>query len=125
MPKIISYTPPWLSRPTPGSQAFTNQRKTLARESPLPSSFHGPHRLLAHRGTEIFTVVGNEIRWLDLRILQNDWEERTDPAVKTRDFPHEHQQRDEEEQQQQQQEASQLSSYRVYKPIVPTFLRVN
>ncbi len=89
MPKIISYTPPWLSRPSPGSQAFTNIQDHDLNPSNRPSCpsfsshdnvdqpYSGPHRLLARRGTEVFVVVGNQIRWTDLRMVKNDWEEQT------------------------------------------------
>jgi hypothetical protein len=40
-------------------------------------SYQGPHRLLANRGTEIFTVVDNKIRWADLARVKSDWEEQT------------------------------------------------
>ena len=35
----------------------------------------GPRRTIARRGTEIFVVVGNQIRWSDLCMLKDDWEE--------------------------------------------------
>lgn len=88
MPKIISYTPPWLSRPSPGSQAFTtlpsHDSDPLKRASQLgsptgqsdPQPYYGPHRLLARRGTEVFVVVENQIRWLDLSMVKHAWEER-------------------------------------------------
>ena len=112
MPKIISYTPPWLSRPSPGSQAFTNPlnrgSSPSKRSSYLGSpnreiaqqSYYGPHRLLARRGTEIFVVVGSEIRWLDLHMVKNDWEEQTSHAANRRDLP-------------EPQDESQVSPYRV------------
>jgi nucleoporin NUP82 len=102
MPKILSYTPAWLSRPSPGSQAFTSSNNTPSRES-SSTPFHGPHRLLAYRGTEIFSVVGNEIRWLDLRKLKNDWEASTDFGARGKDSSSE----------QQRRAASQNASYRV------------
>ncbi|KAF7510710.1 hypothetical protein GJ744_006076 [Endocarpon pusillum] len=89
MPKIISYTPPWLSRPSPGSQAFINIQNNDSNPSKRPphlsspshevadQPYYGPHRLLARRGTEIFVVIGNQIRWTDLRMIKNDWEEHT------------------------------------------------
>lgn len=98
MPKIISYTPPWLSRPALGSQAFTNfsehedspAKSSSGLGSPARQNTHqpydGPHRLLARRGNEIFVVVGNQIRWLDLHMLKNDWEEQSDFA-RSRNHP--------------------------------------
>lgn len=91
MPKILSYTPPWLARPSPGSKIFTDTgtqdpKNTTSLGSPqagLPRSvksdeaYQGPRRLLAKRGTEIFVVVDNKIRWADLVRVKNDWEEHT------------------------------------------------
>lgn len=89
MPKIISYTPPWLSRPSPGSQAFISIQNHDSTPSKRPSHlsspshevvdqpYYGPHRLLARRGTEIFVVIGNQIRWTDLGMIKNNWEEQT------------------------------------------------
>src|SRR3954452_9534421 len=89
MPKILDYTPPWLTRPSQGSKIFTDppshgsQASPSKRTSQLNSpngvkqreSYQGPHRLLANRGTEIFTVVDNKIRWADLAKVKSDWEE--------------------------------------------------
>jgi nucleoporin NUP82 len=91
MPKILSFTPPWLARPSPGSKIFTStpghgsQTSTSLRTSQSGSpnsvkqneSYQGPRRLLAKRGTEIFTVVDNKIRWADLARVKSDWEEHT------------------------------------------------
>ena len=91
MPKVLNYTPPWLARPSPGAQIFTGPRghasrpSTSMRTSQLGSpngvkqneSYQGPRRLLANRGTEIFTVVDNQIRWADLVRVKSDWEELT------------------------------------------------
>ena len=90
MPKILSYTPPWLSRPSPGSKIFSDPRghvsqtSTSNRTSQLGSpngvkqgeSYQGPRRLLANRGTEIFSVVDNKIRWADLARAKSDWDEQ-------------------------------------------------
>jgi hypothetical protein len=90
MPKILNYTPPWLSRPSPGSKIFSDPRghvsqtSTSHRTSQLGSpngvkqgeSYQGPRRLLANRGTEIFTVVDNKIRWADLAHIKSEWDEQ-------------------------------------------------
>jgi nucleoporin NUP82 len=90
MPKILSYTPPWLSRPSPGSKIFSDPRghvsqtSTSNRTSQLGSpngvkqdeNYQGPRRLLASRGTEIFSVVDNKIRWADLARVKSDWDEQ-------------------------------------------------
>jgi nucleoporin NUP82 len=91
MPKILNYTPPWLARPSPGSKIFTHTttngsqppKSLRTSQSSSPNgvkpndSYQGPRRLLASRGTEIFTVVDNKIRWADLARVKNDWEEQT------------------------------------------------
>src|ERR1700761_4641469 len=88
MPKVIGATPPYLARPSPGSQIFaasepkplpspskgsTSISTTDASSTPTP--YQGPRRLIASRGAEIFTVVENKIRWADLRAVQDEWEE--------------------------------------------------
>lgn len=70
MPRVLSYTPPWLSRPAPG---FNLLSTTPSSES-SPSEPHAPSRLIAHRGTEIFVAVKNELRWSDLLLLRENWE---------------------------------------------------
>lgn len=90
MPRIISYTPPWLSRPNPGFQVFSSTPPTLSpphTDGKSPRQFtneqadwarsadEGPRRTIARRGTEIFVVADNQIRWTDLCMLKDDWEE--------------------------------------------------
>ena len=87
MPKIISYTPSWLSRPSPGFQLFgTSHGRSSPRHVAGPRSkvqedggasraaYIGPRKIIATRGTEIFVVVDNEIRWSDLCMLRDVWE---------------------------------------------------
>ena len=87
MPKILSYTPAWLSRPSPGFNLFVSDGKKLSDDidgHTLKNSTNGvrrrsedksrPHRTIARRGTEIFIAVGNTIRWADLCMLKDDWE---------------------------------------------------
>ena len=89
MPKVLSYTPSWLSRPSPGFHLFTSpQGKPLSKKvngkDPRKSrnggsnreEYVGPSRLIARRGTEIFVVVDNTIRWSDLCMLKDVWEEQ-------------------------------------------------
>ena len=81
MPQIISYTPPWLSRPNPGWEIFTPSatdasypsltQKSHSKTSAKP----GPRRTIAQRGTEVFIAVGKEIRWADLVYLKEAWED--------------------------------------------------
>ena len=88
MPKVISYTPSWLSRLSPGFRLFSSSQdvshspRENGKSPALPVSsnkiegdYLGPKRTIARRGTEIFVVVGNHIRWSDLCMLKDDWEE--------------------------------------------------
>ncbi|EXJ54495.1 hypothetical protein A1O7_09835 [Cladophialophora yegresii CBS 114405] len=84
MPKVIGYTPPFLCRPSPGSKIFTDpepqspvspSKRSSYIGSPPQAQYQGSRRLIASRGTEIFTVVGNKIRWADLATVRDDWEE--------------------------------------------------
>ena len=88
MPRIISYTPAWLSRPSPGFDIFSSGSKASAPPATNGTSpqkadgidedepYVGPQRTIARRGTEIFVAVGKEIRWSDLCMLKDDWEEK-------------------------------------------------
>ncbi len=82
MPKVLSYTPAWLSKPNPGHQIFTPtpiaQAATLSATSASSrrSAKPGPRRTLAHRGSEVFIAVGKEIRWADLVYLKEAWEDK-------------------------------------------------
>ncbi|KAI9723270.1 MAG: hypothetical protein M1812_001152 [Candelaria pacifica] len=88
MPKILSYTPAWLSRPSPGFDTFSSKassRPSSSSKARSPkrnsngttgtASYVGPRRTIARRGTEIFVVVDNQIRWSELCMLKDDWEE--------------------------------------------------
>ena len=78
MPKIISLTPRWLTRPSPGAEVFAaapeQQHSSLRQQALVNESYLGPHKVLARRGTEVFVVVGSEIRWFNLRKLKHDGE---------------------------------------------------
>ena len=89
MPKVLAYTPEWLSRNNPGFQLFSNtqskqaQAQTRQRVSPQSENgsggiddYVGPNRIVARRGAEIFTVVGKHIRWADLSILKENFEDQ-------------------------------------------------
>jgi hypothetical protein len=72
MPKILGYTPSWLSRNTSGFQVFSDSLKnTPANGLKTQSSPRSVSRLIARRGTHIFVAVGNEIRWTDLVFLKD------------------------------------------------------
>lgn len=86
MPNVVSFTPPWLSRPSPGSSFFSGQSsdQVPSKASQGPSGkdtdtaryeaeYEGPTRIIARRGTEIFTVVDNQIRWANLVTLRDEW----------------------------------------------------
>lgn len=89
MPKVLTYTPEWLSRPNPGFQLFNTPgpRQALAQPGRRGSTQHenlnnggveyvGPNKIIARRGTEIFVVVaGKFIRWSDLSTLKTQYEE--------------------------------------------------
>lgn len=88
MPKVISYTPQWLSRPSPGYQLFNSSKPTSSHErgrqrassqeehgNSGAADYVGPTRIIAKRGTEIFVVAGKHIRWTDLVSLKDEYEE--------------------------------------------------
>jgi len=76
MPTVIDYTPPWLSRPSPGFDLFNSRlTKKLTEENRIPRTNTGPLRTIARRNTEIIVAVDNELRWSDLVLLKEDWEE--------------------------------------------------
>jgi nucleoporin NUP82 len=85
MPKVISYTPSWLSKPAAGYNLFVTTEEKGAKapatsfkalsESIKRNAKPGPRRLIAHRGTEVFVAAGKEIRWADLVYLKENWEE--------------------------------------------------
>ncbi|KAL4785529.1 hypothetical protein BJX76DRAFT_180564 [Aspergillus varians] len=78
MPKVISYTPPWLSRPSPGASLFSSPSpKDLGSlRNPKDTGYVGPSRTLARRGNEVFTVIDNQIRWSSLTRLKDEWQQR-------------------------------------------------
>ncbi|KAJ5668989.1 Nucleoporin NUP82 [Penicillium macrosclerotiorum] len=80
MPKVNSYAPAWLCRPSPGASLFTGS----AAKSPAPelqngakaSTSGGPNRTVTRRGNEVFAVVDNEIRWSNLARLKDQWQQQ-------------------------------------------------
>ena len=75
MSRIISHTPSWLSAPSRGFdlfQAGPNTKTPAALSNGgRKMEYRGPVKTIAHRGTEVFVVVGNEIRWSDLVALKD------------------------------------------------------
>lgn len=70
MPKVLERDPAWLSQPAPGFDFFrpTNTAKAHEVSSDGPP---GARKKVAHRGTEVFVAVGNEIRWSELGLLRS------------------------------------------------------
>ena len=80
MPHVVGHTPAWLSRPSTGFQVFQPTDKprssgALTNGSGKKIDHGGSIRLIAHRGTEIFFVAGNELRWSDLVWLKDAGDE--------------------------------------------------
>ena len=85
MPRILSYTPAWLSRAAPGFSLFAESEvekatRNKAQQSSKPNAgdtqISSQRRLIAHRGSEVFVAVGNSIRWADLASMKDDWESK-------------------------------------------------
>ena len=118
MPKIISYTPGWLSRPSPGFQTFNTANSTSSSASKGSSQrcsedlgngdYAGQNRTLAQRGTEVYLAVGKQIRWTDLVSLKEEYEEQLQtPSRKPRSTSDADQRREEVD-------GPEDGSYRVY-----------
>ncbi|KAJ5329702.1 hypothetical protein N7452_010092 [Penicillium brevicompactum] len=75
MPKVNSYTPAWLCRPSPGAKFLSsNSTQTPAqKQQDGKPPANGPTRTIAKRGNEVFAVVDNEIRWSNLARLKDQW----------------------------------------------------
>lgn len=71
MPKVLSHTPHWLQRPSPGYQLFAPKASTPKALAPIERASRA-HRTIAARDSEIFVAVGHEIRWADLAQLKED-----------------------------------------------------
>ncbi|KAF4547401.1 Hypothetical protein D9617_43g040170 [Elsinoe fawcettii] len=74
MSKVTAHTPAWLSRPSTGFEVFQAGEKKIGNA--LSNGYgkkidhRGPVRTAVNRGTEIFFVVDNELRWSDLVALK-------------------------------------------------------
>jgi hypothetical protein len=77
MPGTLKFTPKWLSRPSPGFDVFSSQApaKLTTDTKQKDKKYIGPQRTIARRGTEVFVATGNEIRWSDLVLLKEQWED--------------------------------------------------
>ena len=85
MPRVLSYTPAWLSRTAPGFRLFSNgdeQNQNAASSKSLNGDSDtvvpsGHRRTIEHRGSEVFVAVGTDIRWADLASIKDSWESRS------------------------------------------------
>ncbi|KAL9064155.1 MAG: hypothetical protein Q9157_007934 [Trypethelium eluteriae] len=77
MPRVISYTPPWLTRPSRGSDFFNASPTAKTTTSGQQKPYRGPRRTTARCGRNLFTVVGNELRWANITQLKDDWAEKS------------------------------------------------
>ena len=74
MPKILARDPSWLAKGSPGYDFF---QQTAQQSKTAQSVKEGRAvRRIAHRGTEIFAVVGNELRWSELGALKDGGEQQ-------------------------------------------------
>ncbi|KAF2104200.1 hypothetical protein NA57DRAFT_30977 [Rhizodiscina lignyota] len=76
MPRALSYTPSWLSRPSPGFDVFSGRSETKPANGNGIQGLTGPLKTIARRGTEVFVANGKEIRWTDLVLLKENDEGR-------------------------------------------------
>lgn len=81
MPKIKSYSAPWLSsNNAPGHQLFEPSAEAVRSRALSSASRNqsppGPRRTIARRGTEVFVAAGKEVRWADLAYLKDEWSTR-------------------------------------------------
>ena len=81
MPKVNSYAPAWLCRPSPGASFFTSASvKSPAQDLRNGNKTATPSRAartVARRGNEVFVVVDNEIRWSNLARLKDQWHQQS------------------------------------------------
>lgn len=70
MPTILARQPAWLDRNTPAFDFFQPADRSKTRQDD-DEDRDAPSRKIAHRGTEIFAVVGNELRWSDMSMLRD------------------------------------------------------
>ena len=73
MPKILSRQPRWLDHGTPGFNLLQPGEKMKEQNTSVNQS-GGLSKKVAHRGTEVFVAVGNELRWSDLSLLKEEGE---------------------------------------------------
>lgn len=79
MPKVNSYAPAWLCRPSPGASLFAsdlNKSPAQDLQNQSPTAETGATRTIAKRGNEVFAVIDNEIRWANLARLKDQWQQQ-------------------------------------------------
>ncbi|KAJ5287088.1 hypothetical protein N7478_002774 [Penicillium angulare] len=78
MPKVNSYAPAWLCRPSPGASIFTSAdvKSPAQQNGSKNAALSAANRTVAKRGNEVFAVVDNEIRWSDLARVKNRWQQQ-------------------------------------------------
>lgn len=80
MPKVNSYAPAWLCRPSPGAKFLSSNSTQSPALDPQDASKYSPSlrptRSIAKRGNEVFAVVDNEIRWSNLVRLKDQWQQQ-------------------------------------------------
>ena len=80
MPKVNSYAPAWLCRPSPGakflSSSLAQSPAQGLQSGSKTSTSTGATRTIAKRGNEVFAVIDNEIRWSNLSRLKDQWQQQ-------------------------------------------------
>ncbi|KAL9085547.1 MAG: hypothetical protein Q9159_004645 [Coniocarpon cinnabarinum] len=69
-PTVLRHTPRWLERPSPGFKLFNDAAHDKLSSGAAPHGKLRAHRPIAHKDTEIFVAVGNQLRWSDLVLLK-------------------------------------------------------
>lgn len=83
MANVVGHTPSWLSAPSPGFTLFQRAQDAKPRTTPFDKAdYYGPVRSIAHRNTEIFVLVDNDIRWSDLSTLKHAPENSDQPSYR-------------------------------------------
>lgn len=85
MPRVLSYTPAWLSRSAPGFRLFAKEEESRAQSNGVQQTnvngsdtarISSQRRVIAHRGSEVFVAVDGTIRWGDLATIKDEWESK-------------------------------------------------
>ena len=85
MPRILRHTPQWLERPAPGYKLFNDTQNDTLANGNVKHQKGRIFRIVAHRGTEVFVAVGNQLRWSDLVLLREQDYHRTHQGDGQRD----------------------------------------